>query len=83
MSYQPKFIFVSVWLCSSQCALVFNGFVKAWIRSGRVSTRSTWFDNSGKISLLTPESKTVSSRIEKREETKTSWLNVNVIKGKW
>jgi len=64
---------------------VFNGFVKACIRSGRVRTRSTWFDNSGKISLVTPEStrKTVSSRIEKREETKTSSLNVNMIKGKW
>lgn len=52
--------------------VVFNGFVKACIRSGRVPTRSTRFDNSGKISLVTPEStrKTVSSMIENREETK-------------
>jgi hypothetical protein len=63
--------------------VVFNSFVKAWNRSGRVPTRSTWFANSGKISLVTPESKTVSSRTEKREETKTSSLNVNMIKGKW
>jgi hypothetical protein len=57
---------------------VFNGFAKAWIRSGRVPTRSTWFDNSGKISHVTPDSKTVSSRIEKKEEAKTSWLKMNM-----
>jgi hypothetical protein len=47
---------------------IYEGLDSKWKRS----THSTWFDNSGKISLVTSENKIASVRILKEEVGETN-----------